>query len=330
MIVFDQAKLNELFSRLSSGFGVDPRYVGIFIAAMVGIVSFLLVSYRIIRRGEERRIAATIEERNDRAFSRYSFSAAERALIDVLAEHLNDPRRKYLLLTDPHAFSIALQRARARNPIDRAAAGSLQRRLGIDPRKHITRLRSTADLPEGLPVVLERSKQARIPGVVARNSAEALVVELRRAPGSVVRGGTITLYCHDPRGVFAFSTQIRRLQGTHIALSHSSKLKHAQRRAYFRRNVSMRVVVRVEGREGTSHTTRLVDLSGGGASLVNAGGFLRQGDEISLFLTRGKDDWLPIPGNVVRLSDEEDIAHVRFGEMTEVVRDHIVRIVQAG
>lgn len=332
MIIFDQEQLDLLLDRFAGGFGVTPLHFALFFVVLFMIAAFLIVSYRIIDRREQRRLEERIGERNRMAFDRFKISEAEDALLRDLSQYLRDPRKVYLLLTDANTFSTALQAAGRAGSIDRESVRSLQKKLGIDPRTQLKAVKSTADLPEGLSVVVEWSKELRRSGIVRSQDEHGISVELKKPVERRDARGEVTIYFYDRRGIFAVATECDEAQGATVRLRHSNRLRRAQRRTYARRLIDDEVVVRLpeqSGGEGQSYSTELIDLSGGGASCRNPDRRLREGDDIVLYLTRGRDDWMPVPGEVVRLSRGGTTAHIRFGHIDESTRDRIIRIVQA-
>lgn len=333
MIVFDQERLDLLLGRFTSGFGGTPLQTILFFAIVFGIVVFFVISYRIIRQREQRRLEGRIEELNEYAFEKHALDPDERRLVDVLARHLKDARKAYLLLSDPYTFTAALQAARAEGSVDSDATSSLQKKLGIDPSRHVRRIRTTRDLADGLEVIIATpGSDRRVSGVVRGHTEAGLVVELtRRIHPSA--GASAALYFHDRRGIFAFATRIVDTKPTSVTLAHSHSLKQAQRRNYVRSLVDTRVVIKrvaVADEDEASFPTRLIDLSGGGASCANPEDRLAVGDDLMLYLTRGDQEWMPISGEVVRLSSGGSVAHLRFGHIDESTRDHIIRIVHSG
>ena len=344
MIIFDKERTNELIGWVASGFGVNPVYIILFVVVLLVFVLFLLFSHRIIRRREEAQIDRTIEEKNRRAFTAAKLTDDETNLIDSLAVYLKDPRKKYLLISSASTLSACLARGRVDGIVGRTVAETLLKKLGVDPRKHVGRLRSTADIPEGLSVIVELSDRKRVSGIVEAQESGIFVVrntsskasskaasEASSSAGGSERDGSrrvgkpnekATVYCFDSRGVFAFITTVVRSGTDTLVLRHTDKMKLAQRREYFRKNISISVVVRSEGK---TQTAKLLDLGGGGASLENPG--LSKGDDVQVFFTRGHDDWLPIAGEVVRTSKGDRVAHIRFDYIADAVRDQIIKMV---
>lgn len=330
MIIFDRERLEALLDRFSTGFGATRLDIILFAAAIIAIIAFLIASYVFIRRREQRRLSRAIESKNDRLFARYRPDQRERALLDDLSVYLKDPRKQYLLLSNSSTFAACLQKLRADGEVDSEAVRSLQNKLGFDLRRQIHRLSTTADLPVGIPVILEPEGGHRINARLTEQGTDTFAVKTTdavRLPSSGVRAN---VYTHDPRGVFAFSTTVVRTEDGTVNLKHSRSLRHAQRRKYYRRRMRAPIVVRREDSSEKPKPTVLLDLGGGGASLRNPDSLLEKGDDVRIYLSRGPRDWLPINGEVVRLSRNGAVAHVRFGHLEDRQRDQIVRIVNRG
>jgi hypothetical protein len=75
--------------------------------------------------------------------------------------------------------------------------------------------------------------------------------------------------------------------------------------------------------EGAVHTS-LVDLGGGGMSLLNRDAAFEAGDRVSVSLIPSHEDRIDVAGEVLRLSKGGKIAHIRFDSMLESSRDRII------
>ncbi len=327
MIVFNREELQNLLDGFAGGFEGSLTYLIIFIVLVILIILFLIFTYTMVKGREERRLSAAIAERNRKIFAAHMLDSDELDFIDELSRYLNDPRKKYTLLTDPRTFATAVQKARSDGGQDERAVASLQKKLGIDARSYVRTLQSTVDIRPGIPVVLEIGDAGRIPGTVRKQTGEGVLVSLKSGTGSVSQGMPVVLYCHDERGVFVFHSSISKVDGDTLVITHSKEVRHAQRRAYFRGKVVMPVVVESETDKSGAMSTKTIDLGGGGASMINPGGVFSVGDDVRLSFTKDESLTAPLHGEIVRTSKGGRVAHVRFGHMSASVRDRIIRMV---
>lgn len=332
MFIFDRQRLDGLLADFASGFTASPVALIASAALVLAIIAFLILSHAVITKRERRRIAAAVKRKCDLAFARLSLTPEETAFVHGLAGFLKDPTKEYLVLSSQGTFATCLQRYREGNEVPRELLRGLQEKTGFDPRK-VPRIRSSRDLPEGMPVVLETSGAGggrRTQGVIQIQEGRGFSVKLKGAGFPSSRGTPVTVYCHDPSGVFAFASSVQSLDGSTILLGHTDRLKTSQRRKYFRHRMGIPVFVRPDtGVEKPAGST-LLDLGGGGASLRNPGSRYADGDDIRIYFRQDEKTWLPVEATVVRTSKHGAILHVQFGHVTEAVRDRIIRMAKSG
>jgi hypothetical protein len=103
----------------------------------------------------------------------------------------------------------------------------------------------------------------------------------------------------------------------------------------------LEALIRLAGSEESLTPARIVDLSGGGATLINPERRFRKGEDVQIiFETSGSTassgsiassdsigtEYL-IVTEIVRLSKDGDIMHLSFGPLNESTRDRIISFV---
>ena len=132
MFVFDMAKLHKYYNDIATGFTVHLGLVILFFVIVLAAVALLVISLAIIRRRERRQMEETLRKKNERIFSRFNLDASELELIDGLSAFLTDPAKKYLLLTNQHAFHSCLQKLRQQETVVLPLVVALQKKLGAN------------------------------------------------------------------------------------------------------------------------------------------------------------------------------------------------------
>ena len=97
----------------------------------------------------------------------------------------------------------------------------------------------------------------------------------------------------------------------------------------------LEALIRLAGSEESLTPARIVDLSGGGATLINPERRFRKGEDVQIiFETSGSiasSDSIgteySIVTEIVRLSKDGDIMHLSFGPLNESTRDRIISFV---
>ena len=330
MFILSREKLEGLFGGLAGGFATTPAAVIIFVAVVLLLFAFLVASYAIIARRERRRRAEELERKNQALFARLKLSPAEVDLVGALAGFLKDPAKAYLVLSSQGTFGACLQQLRESEPVPVETLKSLQEKTGLDPRRIARRPRSSRDLWDGMPVVVESIGGTRAPGVVETQNHTGFGVRLTASPPELGAGSSVKVYCHDPRGIYAVSTSVLSAREGLVHMAHSDTLRAAQRRRYFRRRMMTEIFLGSEAQEYKPVRAILLDLGAGGASVRTPDGRYGKGDDVRLFFQHSKQGRFPIDGTVVRTSKHDSVLHIRFGHVTDAVRDRIVKIVNKG
>jgi hypothetical protein len=293
----------------------------LFFGIIAALLMFFLYSHRIIRRREEARIAEIIAAKNARVLGSRSFEPDEIDLIDALSRYLKDPRKRYLVVTNSNAYFATLRSARSSGSENLECEKRLREKLGFRASPELTRVRTTRDLAEGSSVVFQSSDGARVSAVVTEQSQARFTAVVKKP---IHMKQTALLYCQDGRDVLAFSVSVEALNGLTITMRHSQKVTRSQRRDYFRKRVAMPVEIRVSGQ--THLDSVIVDLGGGGASLLGPAKRLTRGDDVELVFRPDGADW-NVVGEVVRTSKGGTVSHIRFGHVSQAERDQLVGII---
>lgn len=341
-----------LLNNISSGF--DESLANVLITTLL-VVIFVggLLSYWIRGRDRERDSRRERDEaRYDALLRSLDLPAGSALLLDRLACYLRNPDRPHLLLESEAAFNFCLRKLRSRESAPPALVAALRLKLGYGASNPEKRPLTSGDIAEGAPVILERrpppqAEPARRKAVkgrgafaarerpvekatIARIKARVLEVRARsialeaERPLPFDRGEALGLYFFNAAGLYRMGTRVVAVAGSRIELAHSDSIATVQRRCYYRRKLSAPAYLRRAGGEEHFFKTRLQDLGGGGARLLNPYDLFERGDGVEVALAPSAGRWVRISGEIVRVEKDGTIS-VRFSGLRESTRDLIVR-----
>jgi len=348
MITVNTEALQHLLEGLSSGFRPTPRDVLFFAVALAVFVGLLVVLYLFQRR----RVARLRRRRSRETFvavaARQGLTEWEIDTLLALGRAAGEGEQElHRLVTEPWVFNRSSRQYLAGNPAAEADVAALRFKLDFGRFDGTGPIHSTAELEEpGLPMYLRegsrRSGHARL--VAAR--PRALVVRMDSGEEVPGPGEPVQLFFPRSDGIYAFPSRVREVRGPLVQLDHSERVARLQRRRYARCRASFPVRVRPLAPSRPAGTTYLIDLGGGGATLFNPHGNLRERQRLQLELPlpgrNGKggptasptgkiaaNRPLKVEGRVVRTSRQGSRIHVEFESVSDPVRDRILGYVLA-
>ena len=338
MFYYDPQKVSGFLDSIARGFITSPLQYALFAGLILLLVAGLILAYRV-QRGRARRLEAKLAlERFERLAGKLGLTAAELEALDRLAG--GQVGRKLRLLSSPAAFNRAAARlgAAAQEATGEATLAELRLKLGFQARNPERAPSASSELPEGLPVLLAWSAAAgglrpaggrrRLAAEVGAQEAEALVLVPREDAAGPPPGSPVTVVFQNRAGLFSFNTSVRSAAGGVLRLEQVERLQRTQRRKYYRRR--LRLPVQVQLREGEPPLpSQLLDLGGDGASLVNPQKRLSAGDLPELAFRVGSESFR-LTAEVLRVSRDARVLHVRFHGLRDADRDRLLGILFRG
>jgi hypothetical protein len=330
---YDPQKVSEFLDDIARGFVTSPLQYVLFAAILLITVAGLLIAYRV-QRGKARRLEARLaRERFERLARKLGLEPGELELLDRLAE--GQVGRKLRLLASPAAFNRAAGRLLGREePAREAALAELRLKLGFQASNPESVPMASSELPEGLPVLLAWSAAAgglrpgsgrkRLAAEVSAQEAGALVLTPRPGSEPPPPGTPVTVLFQNRAGLFSFNTSVRSAAGGLLRLEQVEGLKRTQRRKYYRRKLRLPVAVQVGAGEPAS-PSQLLDLGGEGASLLNPQKKLAAADLLELRFRLGGLSFA-LTAEVLRVSRDAQVLHVRFPGLREAERDRLLGV----
>jgi hypothetical protein len=330
VIILDAEKLSRFFQTVSRGFQRSPVEIIIAVVAVAAFVGVLLLAYLLQGGRTKSRSRRLARRRYAERAERLGLSREEQRLLDRLARCLKDQNRKHELLSNQPLFNHCVARLREREPEAQrarthAALLALRLRLGFRLQGPEEIPASSVELPEGQRLALIRSlpTAGRARGRVGGQEPGCLLVELEPGSPAFAPGDAVRVYLQNRAGLFSFDSSVQSAGPDGLRLGHTDAIQRLQRRKYYRRKLSLPVSV---GRPGTGEPPRpslFADLGGNGASLRNPQGAFRPGEQVELIFSVGGER-LRLTAEVLRLSKQGELMHVRFASMRESTRDRIL------
>jgi hypothetical protein len=318
MIVLDEEKLSLFFESVASGFQRSLVEIIIFAALLFLFVGFLIVFHKLQKRKARREAARRDRERTRRLLDRRALNPEERDLIERLAAGLRSPQKAYLLLVHQPTFNACA--ARLGPGADAALLAALRLKLGFGSREPEVAIASSSELEPGTPLFVRRAGGADSAGRVLRILPSTLVVAL--AAAGAADGEEVTVFLQSASGLFSFKSRVLSSNGEQVHLAHAENLTRYQRRRYYRRQADFPVYLGRAG-EGERQLSLVRDLGGGGASLRNPRGLYRAGDDLEISFHPAGEAAFTLVAEVLRVSHQGKLLHVRFDPLLESTRDHI-------
>ena len=325
-IILSEEKLAYLFDEIARGFKKSPLEIALFFVLVLVIAAIPVFITRRQTERRRRRNALLSRRLFKETVTTRGFSTEELDLLSRLSSVLNDPSRIHLLVRDRAVFNRCVRKLGPADT-DLSVLSAIRTKLGFRARSGECRPRSTGGLPTGLPLSFGQSddqtgRTREWTGLIREILPESFLVETAGHPVPPKRGDVLVTF-DNAAGSYTFRTRVRNHGRGVVYLDHTDGIQRVQRRAFFRKNLHIPVIVRRTLDGGTAERTRatLIDLGGGGASLKMHD--LHMGEKLGLTipLSHGAID---LQAEVIRLSKNHSVTHVVFRGVEGRDRDTIL------
>jgi c-di-GMP-binding flagellar brake protein YcgR len=312
------------------GFISNPLEI---ILVIVGLLILLLIVLFVYVYGNRKRLKRKVTQSHrkfETALKKLSLTPSESDLLQKLYQCLPDwETKKHLLLASQSLFNLCASRLMCDQEVEEATLSSLRIKLGFRRQSAEKQIRSTVLLPTQIYLLIVQRETKKFYGKILISNTEGLVIEISDrhiiAPGV---GTNLTCYFKTKSGTFHFKTNVLSLNGHTFRIAHSEKIERSQRRRYYRVKLFLEALIRLAGSEESLTPTPIVDLSGGGATLINPDRRFREGDDVQIvFETAEIGTKYSIVGEIIRLSKDGGVIHLSFGPLNESTRDRLISFV---
>ena len=326
MIILDNNKLSSFLGSIAEGLVISPFQLFLLILILAAFVAFLIYFYRYQRK---KSLASKISYSN-RQYEKYldklQLTPSDTELIEKLTRYIRDRDiSKHLIFTNQTIFNYCASKLLTEDEtVSQSSIASLRVKLGFTLKDKESSIHSTAELPENLKLYILQGKVRRFKGRIIEVGPGALAVKIEENKIPPASGSNITVIFQRKNGIFSFRSHVIKLEGNIIYISHSEQIKITQKRKYYRKNVSLPLLIRVAGSSEKAMQSRFVDLGGGGASIVNPNKRFKQGDDVEIIFYISREERISIIAEVIRTSHNSSLIHVSFETIRESVRDRII------
>lgn len=128
--------VKNLFRR---NLNATPLEIALFILIIFGFIALLTLLYRVNQKKERKRLEQIREEKWNRLCNKYALSDRERSFLEELAQHLEMPEKKYLLMADYNTFHYALQEYSKNERPDAALVSGIIKKTGMKKTEEVIR-----------------------------------------------------------------------------------------------------------------------------------------------------------------------------------------------
>jgi hypothetical protein len=290
---------------------------------LVGVSVVVIVLAVILQRSiARRRENESLSSRYDVRIRKLDLTIRQLDVLDLLALHLHDRSKKYLLLTNANTFRHCMMAAGKLEPPHDAALVSLEIRLGFGATERIA-LALGEFLPSVGAVVKIESEGSgpRVLSHVVSTSPKVLRVRLESNPG-LQRGAAVQIYAQHPSGlVVAPGTLATVDRGeTIIRLTRPFDEPDNRRMA----DNTLKIFVKPELGSAEPEPTELRAMWSTGAMLDNPGRVFRKRDDLQIVFRRDPAKWVYVNAEVVSLKKRRRLMKVRFSHLAADQRREIL------
>jgi c-di-GMP-binding flagellar brake protein YcgR len=202
-------------------------------------------------------------------------------------------------------------------------------KLERQPWSGTNRIHSTLELPLGLEIRIVQWEGKKLSGKIFYQRPDSIVVKADCAGTFLKPDMPVVVSFKHERGIYSFGSHIAYVDEEILGLDHAERLMHLQKRKFYRSKISKPVYVKIAHSDKPAFETTLIDLSGGGASIVNSNGSIHPGNMLVLELTLPPNERVTVPCEVVQLSHNSEIAHICFNSISNRLRERLVHYIFA-
>lgn len=317
----------------SSGFSTSTTEVYLFIAVIAFFVFIIIVSQIQRNRSKNKpkkkknpsSIKPVLKPTRRRRADLVTLSSREQEIIEHLAWFLKDPRRTELLLEDDRLLVRAARQGIREGIVPELSVVRLLNRLDVDTAQLGKGGKTSKSIPTGSEVSISDSEMNLAVGTLLLSGETAMIVKLDSSRHKLDPGKPVEVLCNSPDGMFRFQSSVVARDNKQISLRQSFHVENIQRRKFRRREAERTCEIRVAGVARESITTQTIDISLGGTAVRNIKRRLSIGLPVTFILDPNTKAPLSFSATVVRLSQRDKIAHIRFGKLDEELRQRLFR-----
>jgi len=283
----------------------------VFLCVLAASLLLVVVVLAVRRSSERARHGRNAEALGAGLLGRLDLDALDLEIIQRLDGGAPPAEPRYSFLTDPGVYdSIAAELDRS-GACDAEDLRRLRGKLGLAYAWETQTPAGTEELPVGLPVQLTQPGGYRSLGTVRGVSPEGIAVGVDPGGSQARAGYPVMVYFQNRAGFFSFPSTVVSSQAEELRLEHSPRIYPCQRRKYPRRERRLAIFVKPQGGDTGVRESRILELSGGGATLENPDRRFACQDLLELSFSE-RERRHALRAQVVRTSRAGSLLHVQF------------------
>ncbi len=240
-----------------------------------------------------------------------------------ISEYLERDEPHYLLMTSQQVFAACVRKMRKIEDVSESTFDALRIKLRFTPMESKEVPASSAEIPKGSNLVISLADKNKIKGEVSAQEPRHLVATIDQENDMPPTGTQLTVYFHNDSGIFSFQSEIDRRSDRNVFIKHTDVIKTHQRRQFSRRNVPISIMIKSLNSEQEYFPSKLIDLSGGGASTQNPDKRFKAHQPLLVYFAFAEEKFA-VTARVVRVSGNGTVLHVQFDSINEETRDRLI------
>ncbi len=323
MVYGNQVAIGRFLTSLAEGF-VQTRIEILLLFAFIVFLLLVFSLYLLLQgRAARREIARRSREMLEHRLGELELDDEDSALLGRLSAYLTRGESEYSLLVNSRTFDACAARMRGAEDIPEVSLNSLRLKIGFRITQPEQVPSSTLELPEGSALLLVGRGTPRLRAVLAAQRPAGMLVRLERGSTRPAKGARLTVYFHNAAGIFSFATNVNDVMGDAVQLDHSRQVLRFQRRRYYRRKEHLPVFIKPANAAASPLPSSILDLGGGGASVLNVRGMFREGDLLEISFSPAVGNF-SLTARVRRVSWKGKVLNVQFESVSEAERNRIM------
>lgn len=313
-------------SGVARGFYPEPLEI-VLILVFFALLFGLLIGFTLTRTIRDRDRRQQLETRRYRtALQRFNLTPGEERTLETLQRYLPHGESRAELLVSRDLFRYCEERLIRDSPIPpMRTLAALRVKLGFTTYPAGRAIKATSEIPSGMRIAFRNQSDVRFSGILVRVRERDLVVRLVNGEFPPI-GASVEAAFTTREGRYAFDTGVVYCEKPHVYLEHAPITEHTQQRKFLRRELFAPVTVQDSGSSGRRFRTTLIEIGGGGCSIVNSEKRLTPGTRVELAI-EGEVPF-SVLGRVIRMSRNDGVAHLKFEIGREPDRDRLIRYIR--
>ena len=153
----------------------SPMYIigTIVIILILFIIVFLI--FKFYNYKDKKSYQSILKDKYESYINKFKITEEEKKIIEKLSTFLKNPEKKYLLLINPNIFHYALNNLRKIEHIKDSILKSILLKLKFNKVSPYMSLKTTYDMPDGMPVYVVLNSNYKISGKIVKSENYLLV-----------------------------------------------------------------------------------------------------------------------------------------------------------